>query len=103
MSPEDVDIAVRFGFGFRFIACGPIMQKEMSGWDTNCRVGNALYPHLHNEARVPAGLERMVAEGRAGMKTGHGVWQWTSESAAAEKARIERVLKAGLALLQDTR
>lgn len=101
VSPEDVDTAVRFGFGFRFIACGPIMQKEMSGWDTNCRAGNALYPHLHNEPRVPPGFERMVAEGRAGMKTRHGIWQWTSESAAAEKARIERVLKAGLALLKD--
>ncbi len=32
---EGVDTAVRYGFGFRFIACGPILQKEMSGWDTN--------------------------------------------------------------------
>ena len=35
VSPEGVDAAVRYGFGFRFLACGPMMQKEMSGWDTN--------------------------------------------------------------------
>ena len=29
VSPEGVDTAVLYGFGFRFIACGPIMQKEM--------------------------------------------------------------------------
>ena len=29
VSPEGVDAAVRFGFGFRFLACGPMMQKEI--------------------------------------------------------------------------
>ena len=32
-SAEDVDTAVRFGFGFRYAAAGPIIQKEHSGWE----------------------------------------------------------------------
>src|SRR5690606_22634802 len=28
---EDIDAAVRFGFGFRYLAAGPIMQKEHAG------------------------------------------------------------------------
>lgn len=64
-SAEDVDAAVRFGFGFRFIACGPILQKEMSGWDTNCRAGNAVYPHLCNSDGYPPSLQRMVDEGHS--------------------------------------
>lgn len=100
VSAEDVDTAVRFGFGFRFIACGPILQKEMSGWDTNCRAGNALYPHLHKDDSVPAGLQRMVEQGRTGMKSQHGMWQWTEQSAAQEKARIERRLLAALEMLR---
>ncbi len=100
-SAEDVDVAVRFGFGFRFVACGPILQKEMSGWDTNCRAGSALYPHLHNEAAYPPGIRRMVDEGRVGMKARRGFWEWTDESAAAEKARIERLLLAGLEIIRD--
>jgi 3-hydroxybutyryl-CoA dehydrogenase len=101
VSPEGVDDAVRYGFGFRFIACGPIMQKEMSGWDTNCYVGTALYPHLHSEPAYPALIKDMVDKGRLGMKTKHGFWQWTDESIAREKARIERCLQAGMEILKS--
>jgi 3-hydroxybutyryl-CoA dehydrogenase len=99
VSAADVDIAVRFGFGFRFLACGPIMQKEMSGWDTTCRVANALYPHLHNETSFPSNMKEMVDQGHFGMKNLHGVWVWTEESVAKEKARIEQVLQAGLKII----
>ena len=50
---EGIDTAVRYGFGFRFVACGPFLQKEMSGWDTNFAVATALYPELHNEKAPP--------------------------------------------------
>lgn len=100
-SAEDVDTAVRFGFGFRFIACGPILQKEMSGWDTNCRAGNALYPDLNTADRFPPTLAQMVSEGRVGMKSLDGVWSWTPESVAETQARIGRRLQAGLALLLE--
>jgi 3-hydroxybutyryl-CoA dehydrogenase len=100
-SAEDVDAAVRYGFGFRFIACGPILQKEMSGWDTNCRAGNALYPHLNNADCFPPALERMVNEGRVGMKSLNGLWSWTAASAADTQAGIGRRLQAGLAVLRE--
>ena len=32
-TPEDIDDAVRFSFGFRYAAVGPMTQKEISGWD----------------------------------------------------------------------
>ena len=63
VSPEGIDDAVRYGFGFRFIACGPILQKEMSGWDTNCVVGTALYPHLYSTSAYPAPVKAMVDRG----------------------------------------
>lgn len=101
VSPEGVDIAVRFGFGFRFIACGPVLQKEMSGWDTNYLVGSALYPHLHNETTYPAVVKNMVDKGHLGMKTRRGFWQWTDESIAKEKARIEKALQAGFEIIRN--
>ena len=100
---EEIDTAVRFGFGFRFMACGPILQKEMSGWDTNRLAAAALYPHLHNEACFPPGLERAVKQGRTGMKALRGIWEWTEADAAETKARIERRLRAALALLEAER
>ena len=96
-----IDDAVRYGFGFRFIACGPMLQKEMSGWDTNALVGEALYPHLHAEREYPSFVKQMVAQGRLGMKTKRGFWEWTDESIAREKARIERALQAGMDILKS--
>ena len=101
ISPEGIDTAVRYGFGFRFIACGPILQKEMSGWDTNCIVGTELYPHLHSESVYPPLVRQMVDQGRLGMKTKHGFWRWTDEAIVKEKARIERCLQAGMEILKS--
>lgn len=103
VSAEGVDDAVRYGFGFRFIACGPMLQKEMSGWDTNALVGKALYPHLHAEKEYPAFVQAMVDKGHVGMKARRGFWQWTDESIARERARIERCLQAGMDILRRDR
>lgn len=97
---EGIDTAVRQGFGFRFIACGPMMQKEMSGWDTNYLVGEALYPHLHTEQAPPKFLKDMVAKGRTGMKAKAGMWDWDEEKIRKEKSRIEKALQAGFTVLR---
>lgn len=97
---EGIDTAVRYGFGFRFIACGPMKQKEMSGWDTHDLVASALYPHLHDEKGPPQWLKDLVARGRTGMKVKAGMWDWDDETIKKEKARIERALQAGFAILR---
>jgi 3-hydroxybutyryl-CoA dehydrogenase len=99
--PEGVDAAVRYGFGFRLIACGPIMQKEMSGWDTNYLVGTALYPHLYKNDAPPPIVKQMMEAGRLGMKTKRGFWEWDDEKIAREKARIEKALQAAMAILKS--
>jgi 3-hydroxybutyryl-CoA dehydrogenase len=101
VSPEGIDDAVRYGFGFRFIACGPMKQKEMSGWDTNATVGEALWPHLYSTHAYPPAVKAMVERGHIGMKAKRGFWEWTDESIAKEKARIERCLQSGLQILKD--
>lgn len=98
-SPEDVDLAVRYSFGFRYAAVGPIMQKEISGWDTTLRAGTEIYPTLSNTATVPACLAKRVAQGKIGMKSGEGFLKWTPETIKAAKEDYERKLKAAFALL----
>jgi len=100
-TPEGIDTAVRYGFGFRFIACGPVLQKEMSGWDTHLLAGNSVYPHLYNEKTPPAILREMVERGDLGMKKRRGFWQWNDDSLARERARIERCLQAGMEILKS--
>jgi len=100
-TPDGIDTAVRFGFGFRYIACGPIKQKELSGWDTNLLGGTSIYPHLYNEKAPPQIIRDMVARGHIGMKAKRGFWQWTDEAIAKETARIERCLQAGMEILKS--
>ena len=97
----DVDLAVRYSFGFRYAAVGPIVQKEISGWDTTCSAARAIYPSLSNTSEVPACLTDMVARGDTGMKSGRGFVDWSPERIAATKAGYERRLQAAFALLKE--
>jgi 3-hydroxybutyryl-CoA dehydrogenase len=98
---QGIDDAVRFGFGFRFLACGPMKQKEFSGWDTNLAAGNVIYPTLCNNAKHGDMLHGMVAAGHIGMKTKHGFWDYTDEKIATEKAAYEKKLRQAFELLQS--
>lgn len=99
VSPEDVDAAVRFGFGFRYLAAGPIMQKEHGGIDVHAAAATTIYPTLANVAVPPLSLSAKVAEGKLGMKSGEGFYQWSEEKMQAEKQRYQHVLKAGLSII----
>lgn len=100
-SPEDVDKAVRFGFGMRYLAAGPVLQKEHSGLDVNFLASSSVFPDLCNDDRPPPVLEDKVKRGELGMKTGKGFWTWSAERIATEKARYSRVLAKSLALLKE--
>lgn len=100
-TPQDVDMAVRYSFGFRYAAVGPILQKEISGWDSVCSAARAIYPSLSNVSEVPHCLTDMVDRGDTGMKSGRGFIAWTPETIAATKTAYERKLQAAFAILQS--
>ncbi len=100
-TPEDVDRAVRYGFGFRYVAAGPVLQKEISGLDVTAAAGKSLYPDLCKDDAPPKFLFDKVARGECGMKTGKGFWDWDDKSIEAERARYAKALKAALAILQS--
>lgn len=100
-SPEDVDKAVRFGFGMRYLAAGPVLQKEHSGLDVNFLASSSVFPDLCNDDRPPPVLADKVQRGELGMKTGQGFWTWSAGRIATEKARYSRVLVKSLALLKE--
>jgi 3-hydroxybutyryl-CoA dehydrogenase len=91
-SVEDVDAAVRYGFGFRFVAAGPILQKDLAGLDIHCAAATTIYPSLCNAAEPSEVLRERVTAGKYGVKTGEGFYKWGAERVAAEKARYDRAL-----------
>ena len=100
-SAEDVDAAVRFGFGFRFLAAGPVLQRDHAGLEVHCAAGATMYPSLADNKEPSPCLSRRVAEGKFGMKSGEGFFKWTPESIAQEKQRYQKTLLAGLELLKS--
>ena len=99
-SAEDVDAAVRYGFGFRYAACGPIVQKEHSGWEISTTLYRKVFPTLCNDAAPAQVLEQQLAAGHYGMKTGRGFMAWDKDKIGREKARYEKALRAALDILQ---
>jgi 3-hydroxybutyryl-CoA dehydrogenase len=98
-TPEDVDAAVRFGFGFRFLAAGPVLQRDHAGIDVHCPAAATMYPSLAANTEPSKALAERYAAGKFGMKSGEGFYKWTPESIAAERARYDDLLMAGLRLL----
>jgi 3-hydroxybutyryl-CoA dehydrogenase len=92
-SAEDVDRAVRFGFGFRYAACGPILQKEHSGWDISHKLYQKVFPTLCNDAIPAQVLRQMIAASNLGMKTGTGFVRWNQADMARERERFTRAMR----------
>lgn len=100
-SAEDIDAAVRFGFGFRYLAAGPCLQRDHAGLDIHHAAGTSIYPDLCNDAVPSKMLTDLVAQGAFGMKAGRGFYAWTPETIVAERRRYESLLSAAHELLAD--
>ena len=98
-SPEDVDTAVRYSFGFRYAAAGPVLQKEISGWDSMAQASREIYPSLANTDHLAQCVTELMAQGRTGMKAGAGFKAWTPEQIAHERRHYDARLKAAFQIL----
>lgn len=98
-TPADVDTAVRYSFGFRYAAAGPVLQKEISGWDSMARAAEEIYPTLSNGQTLAKCVADNIAAGKIGMKSGAGFMNWPSEVATVERAAYEKRLKAAFDVL----
>ncbi len=98
-SPEDVDAAVRYSFGFRYAAAGPVLQKEISGWDSMARAAAEIYPSLSNSDRLADCVADLIAAGKTGMKAGAGFVQWSPEEVKVQRANYEKRLQAAFQVL----
>ena len=99
-TPDDIDDAVRYSFGFRYAAVGPMTQKEISGWDGMANAAKEIYPSLSNIDAIPPSLAKLMAEGKTGIKAGEGFRKWSPEESKAINEQYTRRLKAAFDVLQ---
>jgi 3-hydroxybutyryl-CoA dehydrogenase len=100
-SIEDVDASVRYGFGLRYLAAGPLLQKDLSGVDIHSAAAESIYPDLCNATHPSRFMTDMIAAGRTGVKAKEGFYAWTDEEIAVEKARYAQRLLAALDILNS--
>lgn len=99
VGPEDIDAAVRFGFGFRYLAAGPCLQRDHAGLDVHHAAAQSIYPDLCNASTPSKALAQRVQDGAIGMKAGRGFYNWTTDTMAQERERYEALLATASHLL----
>jgi 3-hydroxybutyryl-CoA dehydrogenase len=70
---EDIDTALRMGFNHPM---GPLELGDLTGWDTRLNVLRYLHQTLGEKFRPCPLIIKMVAAGRLGRKTSHGVYEY---------------------------
>ena len=99
-TPDDIDTAVRYSFGFRYAAVGPMTQKEISGWEGMTLAAELIYPSLSNITAPPACVTNLVKSGKTGIAKGAGFKNWSPEEVKILKRNYEERLKAAFEVLK---
>lgn len=97
--PEDVDNAIKYGFGMRLGICAPVEVMDMGGLDLTYNIHEYLFPHLENATTPSRLLTDNIAKGNLGFKTLKGLEEWTEEKVREENKNLtEGLIKVARAL-----
>ncbi len=94
---EEMDTAFKCCSALRGVVSGPFEHLDMIGLDTVKMATTFLFPGLSNMSGAPETIEKMVAAGKLGFKSGEGFYRY----APAEKDAIR--LRRDTALLEEAR
>ncbi|MGJ4937708.1 3-hydroxybutyryl-CoA dehydrogenase [Bradyrhizobium sp. HKCCYLRH3083] len=83
-SAEEIDKAIRYGFGFRYAVLGLLEFIDWGGGDILYYASRYLEGALGSDRyRAPEVIERNMAEGRIGLRTGSGFLDYSGMDVAA--------------------
>jgi len=88
---DGMDRCVRWGIGYKLAVIGPMELLDMAGLDIYQAVGSYLNQDLCNATEVSKTISDRTAEGKLGMKTGGGLYEYTPER--VDQLRAERARK----------
>ena len=98
-TPEDVDKAIKYGFGMRLGVMAPIEVMDSGGLDLTYNIHNYLFPHIENSTEPSKLLTDKLKEGKLGFKTGEGLMKWSSDEIEnSQKNLIEGLIRIEQAL-----
>lgn len=96
---EDVDKAIKYGFGMRLGVRAPMEVIDAGGTDLTYNIHEYLFPHIENSTEPSKLLKEKLAEGKLGFKSGEGFMKWSKEEIEkSQKDLIEGLIKVARAL-----
>ena len=91
-TPEGVDEVVKSSLAIRLLFTGPLEQRDFNGLDTHLSIASYLYEDLE-DTHVPLKiLSDKVAEGKLGLKTGEGFYDWRRKDKTEVNAKKNQEL-----------
>jgi 3-hydroxybutyryl-CoA dehydrogenase len=90
---ETVDTVIKAAFGRRLAVLGPLENADLVGTDLTLAIHKTVLPAIDSRPAPSPYLERLVAEGKLGFKSGEGFRSWTPEQQAALRAKVVQHLK----------
>jgi len=101
---EALDACVSWGIGYKLAVIGPMALLDMAGLDIYQAVGSYLNKELSARNDVSELVTARTRDGRLGMKTGGGIYDYTPESIAAlRQARAKKLVATRKALEGERR
>jgi 3-hydroxybutyryl-CoA dehydrogenase len=90
---ETVDMVIKAAFGRRLAVLGPLENADLVGTDLTLAIHKTVLPAIDRRPAPSPYLERLVAEGKLGFKSGEGFRKWSPEQQAALRAKVVEHLK----------
>ncbi len=85
---EDIDTVMKAGMGLRYAALGPFGVADFGGLDTFDHINSYLNESLCDSKEGSPLLRKMVEEGKLGVKSGEGFYDYSGDK--ADKAVAQR-------------
>ncbi len=91
-SAEDIDKITKWGIGYKLAVIGPLELLDMAGLDIYTAVAGYLNENLSNASGISSTITGKVAEGKLGIKTQGGLFDYTPEQIQALQQKRGRLL-----------
>jgi 3-hydroxybutyryl-CoA dehydrogenase len=90
---ETVDTVIKAAFGRRLAVLGPLENADLVGTDLTLAIHKTVLPDIESRPGPSPYLEKLVADGKLGFKSGEGFRKWSPEEQAALRAKVVQHLK----------
>jgi 3-hydroxybutyryl-CoA dehydrogenase len=90
---ETVDTVIKAAFGRRLAVLGPLENADLVGTDLTLAIHQTVLPDIEHRPGPSPYLEKLVADGKLGFKSGEGFRKWSPEEQAALRVKVVQHLK----------